>query len=92
MPTCVDCNGYFGSVAEIDAHDCSGQTVKPRATPNRSDPQPIVTPEMVAAGWAVIDKMKYGARLRKLGPGPGVREIYETMDKQRPVSQRVIGD
>ena len=38
------------------------------------------TPAMIAAGWAVVNRMKWAALLQRLGPGLGVIEIYEAME------------
>lgn len=35
------------------------------------------TPEMVAAGWEIVDKNRTG--VGRLGPGLGIREIWEAM-------------
>lgn len=39
----------------------------------------IPTPAMIAAAWDVIDQQKRAAGISRLGPGLGVREIWEAM-------------
>lgn len=44
----------------------------------------MITPEMIAAGWAVLNRHKQAARIWKMGPGPGLTEVYEAMQKLAP--------
>lgn len=48
------------------------------------DTKAICTAEMLRAGWAVFNQCKNIARLKAIGPGPGLAEAYEAMQAVAP--------
>jgi hypothetical protein len=47
----------------------------------------IPTPEMVAAGWAIVHDQKCAVGLRKLGKGLALVDIYQAMINAAPIEE-----